>query len=170
MTPASYVLFPLGAKRFAVHAEAVAELARPGRLHTFPHTTPLLTGVLLRRGRIVPVCDIGQVLVGSDAPARRFYLIVQRPAESGGEWTAIPVSGECELVRGEETPGNSASPAWVTGVLSLPETVEVLDVDQLVLMGMNHSGAPQGASVPQSGTAPATPAWPGGRGNPEAPA
>ena len=41
---------PLGAAR-----RAVAELAPPVRLHTFPHTTPLFAGVIVRRGRIVPV-------------------------------------------------------------------------------------------------------------------
>ena len=71
----SYVLFPLGEKRFALPAEIVTELARPDSVQTFPHRTPLLTGVLVRRGRIVPVCDVAQVLVGPAAPPRKFYLI-----------------------------------------------------------------------------------------------
>jgi chemotaxis signal transduction protein len=71
----SYVLFPLGEKRFALRAETVTELARPDSVQTFPHRTPLLTGVLVRRGKIVPVCDVAQVLVGPAAPPRKFYLI-----------------------------------------------------------------------------------------------
>jgi chemotaxis signal transduction protein len=136
MTMASYVLFPLGQKRFALHSEAVAELARPDQLHAFPHTTPLLTGVLFRRGRMVPVCDVGQVLVGSDAPARRFYLIVQPSAEGEGEWTAIPVTGECELVKSEAKLPTGQLPAWVIGLLPLTELVEVLDLQLLLAMGM----------------------------------
>jgi chemotaxis signal transduction protein len=136
MTMASYVLFPLGQKRFALHSEVVAELARPDRLHAFPHTTPLLTGVLYRRGRLVPVCDVGQVLVGSDAPARRFYLIVQPSSAGESEWTAIPVTGECELVKSEIRPPTGRLPAWVTGLLSLPEIVEVLDLNRLLALSI----------------------------------
>src|SRR6478609_4546143 len=77
----SYVLFPLGEKRFALPAETVTELARPDSVQTFPHRTPLLTGVLVRRGRIVPVCDVAQVLVGPAAPPRKFYLIANWPAQ-----------------------------------------------------------------------------------------
>ena len=89
----SYVLFPLGAKRFAFPAEIVTELAKPGRLQSFPHRTPMLTGVLARRGRIIPVCDVAPALIGLDAPARRFYLIATRQCARRREWTAIPVTG-----------------------------------------------------------------------------
>jgi chemotaxis signal transduction protein len=141
VTAAGYVLFPLGEKRFALRADLVAELARPGRLYAFPHTTPLLTGVLLRRGRIVPVCDVGQLLVGHDAPARRFYVVVR--CHPRGEWTAIPVTGECELVNGEESKPVGGLPPWVTSLLSVTgagkgrrgETVELLDLEQLIPAG-----------------------------------
>src|SRR5512136_1523192 len=93
----SYVLFPMGEKRFALPAEVVAELARPDHLQTFPHRTPLLAGVLVRRGRIVPVCDVAQVLLGPDAPPRKFFLIANCQVDSRQEWTAVPVTGECEL-------------------------------------------------------------------------
>jgi chemotaxis signal transduction protein len=136
MSLASYVLFPLGQKRFALPSEAVAELARPDRLHSFPHTTPWLTGVLYRRGRMVPVCDVGQVLVGSSAPARRFYLIVQPSSAGESEWTAIPVTGECELIKSEAKPPVGNLPVWVTGLLPLSELVEVLNLKDLLAIGM----------------------------------
>ena len=86
-----FVLFPLGSKRFALPAEAVTELASPGEVHSFPQTTPLLNGVLVRRGRIVPVCDVAPVLIGSETPGRRFYLIANRRLHDGSsEWTALP--------------------------------------------------------------------------------
>src|SRR5512146_503258 len=92
----SYVLFPVGKKRFALPAAVVTELAQPDHLHKFPHTTPLLAGVLVRRNRIVPVFDVAEVLIGPGAPARKFYLIA-RTSGQPAEWTAIPVTGECEL-------------------------------------------------------------------------
>jgi chemotaxis signal transduction protein len=129
----SFVLFPLGRKRFAIPAEVVSELARPDRLHTFPQTTPLLSGVLLRRGKIVPVCDVAQVLVGPKAPGRKFYLIASRRFARASEWTAIPVTGECELASAAELLPTGRLPGYVTGLLSLrDEIVEVVDLEKLI--------------------------------------
>lgn len=131
-TANSFVLFPLGKKRFAMPADRVTELARPDVLHSFPQTTGLLAGVLLRRGRIVPVCDVAQVLVGPSAPSRRFYLIATRCFEGVVESTAIPVSGECELVRTGMIPPTGKLPDYVCGLLPLDkEIIEVLDLDLL---------------------------------------
>src|SRR5215472_14008346 len=129
----SFVLFPLGRKRFALPAEKVTELAKPDRLQTFPHRTPLLAGVLVRRGRIVPVCDVAHALVGPDAPPRKFYLIANRQFESRNEWTAIPVTGECELTSIQPQRPTGKLPAYVTGVLSLDnEIVEILALEELI--------------------------------------
>lgn len=128
----SFVLFPLGKKRFALPAGVVTELARPDRLQSFPHTTRLLAGVLVRRKHIVPVCDVAQVLVGPNAPARKFYLIATRKFASASEWTAIPVTGECELTSTEMIPPTGKLPPYVTGLLSLDqEIIEVLDLEKL---------------------------------------
>ncbi len=125
----AFVLFPLGKKRFALPADVVTELARPDRLQSFPHTTRMLSGVLLRRGQIVPVCDIAPVLVGQDAPPRKFFLIASRYFGHTREWTAIPVSGECELANTERLPVTGKLPNYVVGLLSLSdEIVEVLDL------------------------------------------
>jgi chemotaxis signal transduction protein len=130
-----YVLFPLGQKRFALPAEQVTELAQPDILQRFPHTTKLLAGVLLRRGRIIPVLDVAEVLVGPAAPARKFYLIATRQCAGGDEWTAIPVTGECELKKWQMIAPNMATlPKYVIGVLAFPdETVEVIDLNKLAL-------------------------------------
>lgn len=131
----SFVLFPLGEKRFALPAEIVTELARPGRLQSFPHRTPLMLGVLARRGRIVPVFDIARVLVGPDAPSGRFYLIANRQLEAVRESTAIPVTGECALAAGVPAQPGHGLPAYVTGVLSLgSETIEVVDIERLIAL------------------------------------
>lgn len=130
-TQSQFVLFPVGKKRFALPAEHVAELARPDREQSFPHTTPLLTGVLVRRGAIVPVCDVAQALV-SNAPARKFYLIATRMFGPTSELTAIPVTGECELANADVLPPTTGLPEYVVGLLSLKdEIVELIDLAKI---------------------------------------
>lgn len=129
----TFVLFPLGKKRFALPAEQVSELAREDQPQTFPHTTPLLTGVILRRNQIVPVADIAPVLIGPEAPARKFYLVVNRAGKSKESRAAIPVTGECELANAEQLPVTGKLPPYVSGLLSLQdEIVEVLDIERLM--------------------------------------
>jgi chemotaxis signal transduction protein len=131
----SFVVFPLGRKRFALPAEKVTELAQPDRLQIFPHRTPLLTGVLVRRGRIVPVCNVAQALIAPDAPSGKFYLIANRQFESRTEWTAIPVTGECELTNAELQHPDSKLPEYVLGVLTLEdEIVQVLNLERLIAL------------------------------------
>lgn len=131
-----FVLFPLGKKRFALPAAKVAELSRPDDLQSFPHTTKFISGVLLRRGKIVPVLDVAQVLIGPDGPARRFYLIANRDFAGAAEWTAVPVTGECELTSCEPVAPAGKLPAYVTGLLSLGnEIVEIIDLDRLAALG-----------------------------------
>jgi chemotaxis signal transduction protein len=113
----------------------VAELARPDNLQTFPHQTPLLSGVLVRRGRIVPVCDVAQVLLGPDAPPRKFFLIANRQVESRQEWTAVPVTGECELASLEPFQAANDAPPYVTGMVTAgTEKVAVVDLEKLIAM------------------------------------
>jgi chemotaxis signal transduction protein len=132
LTEQKFVLFPLGKKRFALPAEQVTELAQPDTLQTFPHTTPLMAGVLVRRGRIVPVFDVAQVLLGPNAPARKFYLIANRKFGRELEWTAVPVTGECELTTLETVAPTGRLPNYVIGLLSLAEEiVEVVDLEKL---------------------------------------
>lgn len=130
----SYVLFPLGEKRFALRAEYVTELARPDSVQTFPHLTALITGVLIRRSRIIPVCDVAPVLVG-DAPPRKYYLIAKRRFGDRWELAAIPVTGDCELSTVEMRPAPLMCklPFYASGVLALDfEIVEVIDLDKLL--------------------------------------
>lgn len=129
----SFVLFPLGRKRFALPAEQVSELARPDDIHTFPSNTRMVSGVLLRRGEVIPVCDVAQALVGKDAPPRKFYLIAKRRFEKQEESAAIPVSGDCELTSSQLLPPTGKLAAYVTGLLSLEkEIVEVIDLEKLM--------------------------------------
>jgi chemotaxis signal transduction protein len=130
---AAFVLFPLGKKRYALPASVVSELARPDQLHTFPHTSKHVAGVLLRRNAILPVCDVAEVIAGKDVPPRKFYLIALRAIGGQQERTAIPVSGECELTNSELLPRTGKLPAYVCGLLSLKdEIVEVVDLDAVL--------------------------------------
>ena len=94
----SFVLLRLGERRFAVAANQIAELVAPSRVFRFPHRTPKIEGVILRRGRIVPVCDVAEALVGKKLATRRLYLIAVRHYGAQREWVALPVTGECELM------------------------------------------------------------------------
>ena len=129
----TFVLFPLGAKRFALPAELVSELAHQDEAQSFPHTSPLLTGVVLRRNQIIPVADVASVLIGPEAPVRKFYLVLKREVNGKVSRTAIPVTGECELAEAEQLPGTGKLPPHVSGLLSLKdEIVEVLDIERLL--------------------------------------
>ena len=129
----TFVLLQVGMRRLALPAGLVSELAPPVRLHTFPHCSPLIAGVVVRRGRIVPVYDAGPVLIGRKSATNRFYLIARRDFGNRSEASAIPVSGECELRTAEMLPPEPSGPAFVAGKLILEdEIVEVLDLEALI--------------------------------------
>jgi chemotaxis signal transduction protein len=128
----SFVLLRLGDRRFALAANCIAELVAPSRIFRFPHRTPKVEGVILRRGRIIPVCDVGDVLIGKTILSRRFYLLAVRDYGSLKEWVAIPVTGECELINAEVTPASESDAPHVAGWLSHGgEVIEVLNMDAL---------------------------------------
>ena len=129
----SFVLLHLGRRRFGLPAAIITELAPPVKLHSFAHETPMLAGVIVRRGRIIPVYDVTPVLAGKKLPDRRFFLVASRKIDGQDELSAIPVEGECELVNAELFPSPEDSPKYVAGVLAIgEETIEVLDFEKLV--------------------------------------
>src|SRR6516225_9460703 len=128
----SFVILQVGNRRFALPSEAVVELAPPVRLHPFPHTSPLIAGVIVRRGRIVPVYDAASVLLGRSSSAQRFYLIARRRSDSSSDLGAIAVNGECELASEEMLAPDPDQPAWLAGRLLInDEPVDVLDFEAL---------------------------------------
>jgi chemotaxis signal transduction protein len=129
----SFVLLQLAERRFALPAEAVTELAPPVRLHTFPHTSPLLAGVIVRRGRILPVYDAAYALSGKKSLAHRFYLVARRQFGEASEMSAIPVDGECELVSSQVRPRSENAPCYVSGEVTVgDESIGVLDIEAFV--------------------------------------
>lgn len=129
----SCVLLRLGERRFALAADQVAELAAPSRIFRFAQRTPEIEGVILRRGRVVPVCDIAEALLGKKLGLRRFYLIATRRQGQGLDWIALPVSGDCELINAELTPAGASDSPHVAGWLSHSgEVIEVLNLNTLI--------------------------------------
>jgi chemotaxis signal transduction protein len=128
----SVVLLRLGERRFAIAANQISELVAPSRLFKFPHQSAKVEGVILRRGRIVPVCEVAERLLGKKISARRFYLIAIRDYGSQSEWVAIPVTGECELVNAEITGASPTDAPHIAGRISHDgNVIEVLDVSAL---------------------------------------
>src|SRR5438874_2051196 len=131
-TTDSFVLLRLGERRFAVAAGVISELVAPSRIFRFPHQTRQVEGVILRRGRIVPVCDVAEQLIGKPLRSRRFYLIAQRRYVSQTEWVALPVTGDCELIFAEMIPAGEADLPHVAGWLShAGDVIEVLNLAAL---------------------------------------
>jgi len=128
----SFVLLRLGERRFALPASQVAELVAPTRIFRFPHRSSDVQGVILRRGRMVPVCDIADRLTGKKLSACRFYLLATRKYDHQLDWIAIPVSGECELINVEIMDSSSNDSPHVEAWLSHGgEVIEVLRLSAL---------------------------------------
>jgi chemotaxis signal transduction protein len=144
----SCVLLRLGERRFALAADQVAELAAPSRVFRFAHRTPEIEGVILRRGRVVPVCDISERLTGRSLGQRRFYLIATLRQGASLDWIALPVSGECELIQADLTPASTADSPHVSGWLSHDgEVIELLNLNMLAPGAQSHAPTPVSPEV-----------------------
>jgi len=130
----SFIVFPLAGRRFALPTTEVVELIRTGSIHIFPHTTPGILGVLIRHGRILPVWDIAPAVLGEDEPTLK-YCLIARHNSAAEEPTAIPISGDCQLVNAPMDLRPEGSPEHVQGVLSVDgEPVEVLELSRVGLL------------------------------------
>jgi chemotaxis signal transduction protein len=144
----SYVLLQIGNRRFALPAGIVSELAPPVRLHTFPHKSPLVAGVIVRRGRIIPIYDVASILLGRSSSVHRFYLIARREFAGCSELSAIPVSGECELATAELQPRSDDRRPYIAGQLAIEgNSIDVLNFDSLVATGDANKTEPATAVV-----------------------
>jgi len=139
----SCVLLRLGERRFALTADQVAELAAPSRIFRFAHRTPEIEGVILRRGRVVPVCDVAEQLTGKRLTQRRFYLIAARRHENSLDWVALLVTGECELIHADLTPAGRTDAPHVAGWISHNgEVIEVLNLKAVTPSASPETTAP----------------------------
>ena len=128
----SFLVLRVGARRIALRREEVVELIASPQIFSFPHTTPLISGVVLRRGRILPVVDLGPCVLGKSSPATRFFLVVERRISNEAEKCAIPVHGSCELVSGVMRPGEHEL-NFMAGWLDIDgDQIEVLDLERAI--------------------------------------
>ena len=147
----SCVLLRLGDRRFALAADQVSELVAPSRMFRFAHRTPEIDGVILRRGRVVPVCDIAEKLIGKRLTSRRFYLISARRLGATADWIALPVSGDCELIQADLTPAGPSDSPYVAAWLShAGEVIEVLNLSALTPGMEPPEGANGDAALPEA--------------------
>jgi hypothetical protein len=145
---AAFVVAQIGSQRIALPGETVSELIAAPAVHTFPHTTPLISGVVVRRGQILPVIDLGPGVIGQPTAIHRFFLVVNRRMGTQSDRCAIPVHGECELVSGILFPAETAE-GCALGFLDLNgERVDVLDLERAILAGAAPANsAPPGATL-----------------------
>jgi chemotaxis signal transduction protein len=130
----SFILCQLGTRRIALRRESVAELIASPQLFFFPHTTPMIAGVVLHRGRILPVMDLGPAVSGAASRSTRFFLVVERHISGTIEKCAIPVQGACELISGIMFPQTDTTD-FVIGSLDVNgERIEVVDLEKAIAM------------------------------------
>ena len=148
--PRSFVLFRAGSQRYALPAEQIEELAPPVRLHKFAHATASIVGVIVRRGRIVPVHD---VLTAGKERLHRFYLIAKNKCASDVELNAVPVDGECMMQTAEVTAAPVGHANYICGSIAADnESWALLDFD--VLLGNANVSPTSGNShIPNGGQA-----------------
>lgn len=133
----SYVIVPIGSRRFSLAAESVVELISIGKLQQFPHRTPWISGVIVRRGRVVPVCDVGRLFGERNESIGRFHLIAEWQAGDTRDWCAIPVAGECELASAEaavevDVTTENQEP-YITGSIQVGEDrIQIVDLSKLI--------------------------------------
>ena len=150
----SYVIVPIGDRRFSFVAQSIVELISIGNLQRFPHRTPWISGVIVRRGRVVPVCDVGRLLGEKNGSIDRFHLIAEWRVGDTRDWCAIPVAGECELAGGEaaaQVDGHTENQEpYITGLLQVGEDrIQILDLGKLI-QGCQASSCE--VHVPESGS------------------
>lgn len=136
----SFVIAQIGSRRIALPGEGVSELISAPSVHSFPHTTPLVAGVVVRRGRILPVIDLGPGINGEASPPTRFFLVVDRRVGGRRDRCAIPVQGECELVSGSFTAAEHDDRRVLGWVAIDGETLDVLELEHTIAAGSSSGG------------------------------
>jgi chemotaxis signal transduction protein len=128
----SFVVAQIGPRRIALQSSGIAELILSPLLHTFPHSTSLIVGVVLRRGRVLPVMDMGLGLNGVPSTGTKFYLVIERHIGNIADRYAIPVDGECELVSGIMFPPEDNEGCAIGSLDLAGEIIEVIDFEKAI--------------------------------------
>jgi chemotaxis signal transduction protein len=131
----SFVVFQARNRRVAFPRERVGELIASPVLYSFPHTTPRLAGVVLRRGRILPVLQLAPEVDDTPASSARFFLVVERRISDLPERCAIPIQGVCELVSGSMIPVTEQDSVAIGYLDHDGEQIEILDLEKAIAAG-----------------------------------
>ena len=138
-----FVVFPAGAMHCALPAASVAELIPAQEVYSFPHTSREILGIILRRGKVIPLYDLAGLLKLPESAPAQYYLIAFRHAAERAELAALPVSGECDLVSADVFPTKSSTPGVVGELMWESRSCDLLDLDELILP---QAARPQRAS------------------------
>jgi chemotaxis signal transduction protein len=131
-----FVVFPAGRLHCAVPAECVAELTLPQEVYGFPHTSREILGVILRRGRVIPLYDLAGLLRLPECAPAHYHLIAIRHIAEASELAAIPVSGQCDLISADVLPAKHPAPGVVGELIWDSTSYELLDLDKLMSAGI----------------------------------
>lgn len=130
-SPQPFIVFPLGNRNYAIAAAKVSEVTLPQVVDTFPHTSEEILGVMVRRGRVIPVYDFAGMVGLQRDLSQQFHLIAIRGFSNGTELAALPVSGECNLISAEMFPSRQSRPGICGELKWRDKSYEVLDLDKL---------------------------------------
>jgi chemotaxis-related protein WspB len=87
--------FTIGAEVYAVASRLVVEVLPLVPARPIPHMPPFVRGIFSYRGRIVPLVDLGLLLLGRPLRERLStrVIVIDLPAESGGDRPPLPRLG-----------------------------------------------------------------------------
>lgn len=98
-----FLLFRIGAQRYALEATEVAEVLPRLKLKPIAHTPHWVAGVFAHRGVVVPVIDLSALTFGEPAPPRtstRLVLVHYRAnVESAPQWLGLILEQATETLR-----------------------------------------------------------------------
>ena len=132
MTGLGLLVMRSGDRTMAVRVEEVIEVGDRGTWQAVPSQLPAMRGVVLVRGRLVPLIHLGALVGSGAAPPSPASLMVV--AESRGQWVALEVdevdSADARDVLAEEQAGGL--PGLSTGALRRDEKwIPVLNLEAL---------------------------------------
>ncbi|WP_296257586.1 MULTISPECIES: chemotaxis protein CheW [unclassified Pseudomonas] len=98
-----FLLFRIGAQRYALQATEVAEVLPRLVLKPIAHTPHWVAGVFAHRGVVVPVIDLSALTFGQPAPPRtstRLVLVHYRAdAERAAQWLGLILEQATDTLR-----------------------------------------------------------------------
>jgi chemotaxis signal transduction protein len=122
-----YVRLRIAAESYAMPVEHVLEVADIGLVRAVPRARPELLGVWNRRGRILPVVDLAQLL-GITQPAAPGRVIV---AETGGHQACFVIDDVSDVGELGDPAEETESDLLTGAILADGDLVGVIDVPRV---------------------------------------